>query len=366
MMNFVDIDIWQLKEKTKKKKIVFFGAGKALHRFITFYSQLQCEYNVNYVVDNDSKKDGTTTTINGLTLNIISFPKFLNTQDENFIFVITVADFFSIVEQLNSYKQFDNIEYCIYSFMISKTKENREKERFYPDNLRLYKEEKIPKVIHYCWFGDKEIPEKNKEWMSSWKKKCPEFEIIEWNESNYDIKKNKFMYEAYKAKKWGFVPDFARLDIIYNYGGIYLDTDIEIIKNLEDLLYQDAFAGVDNTWYISLGLGFGARQYHPIIKDLLDLYENQDFDKENMVAAPTMMIPFFEKYGFKANGEYQNIGNMTIYPEKILSGKNNLTGVIMPTDKTFSIHHYDGSWCKQESLDMQKKKHQFYQNAIQI
>lgn len=363
-MNFVDIDIWQLQKKTEKKKIVFFGAGKALQSFFKFYSQLQLKSSVYYVVDNDMNKDRTDIFINGSTLKIISFTKFLECQYGDFISVITVVDFFEILEQLNAYKQFDNVEYCISNFVISKTKENRERERFYPDNLRLYKERKIPKVIHYCWFGGAEIPAKNKEWMSSWKKKCPDFEIIEWNETNYDIKKNKYMYEAYKAKKWGFVPDFARLDIIYNYGGIYLDTDIEIIKDLEDLLYQDAFAGVDNSWSISLGLGFGARKYHPIIKQLLNLYDDLDFDGHNMIPAPAVMIPFFEKYGYKMNGELQNIGNMTIYPEKVLSGKNNLTGLIAPTDKTFAIHHYDGSWCKREALDLQKKIRQFYENAM--
>lgn len=364
-MNFVDIDIWQLQKKAEKKKIVFFGGGKALQTFFKFYSQLQLNCSVYYVVDNDLEKDGTSILINDSTFKIISFSKFLNYQNDGLIFVITIVDFLEILEQLNSYKQFDNVEYCISNFVISKTKEKKERERFYPDNLHLYEERKIPQIIHYCWFGGTEIPEKNKQWMSSWKKICPEFEIIEWNETNYDIKKNRYMYEAYRAKKWGFVPDFARLDIIYNHGGIYLDTDIEIIKNFEDLLYQDAFAGVDSSWSVSLGLGFGARKYHPIIKELLNLYEDMDFDEHNMVPAPALMIPFFERYGYKSNGEFQKIRDMTIYPEKVLSGKNNLTGVIAPTDKTFAIHHYDGSWCKKETLNMQKKIHQFYQNAVQ-
>lgn len=88
----------------------------------------------------------------------------------------------------------------------------------------------IPKIIHYCWFGGAEIPEHDKKCIESWKKYCPDYQIIRWDESNYDYKKNPYMKEAYEAKKWGFVPDFARLDIVYEHGGIYLDTDVEIIR----------------------------------------------------------------------------------------------------------------------------------------
>ena len=101
----------------------------------------------------------------------------------------------------------------------------------------------IPKIIHYCWFGGAELPEKDRKCIESWKKFCPDYQIIEWNENNYDVTKNTYMYQAYQAKKWGFVPDYARLDIIYQHGGIYLDTDVELVKNLDSLLENDAFMG---------------------------------------------------------------------------------------------------------------------------
>ena len=118
----------------------------------------------------------------------------------------------------------------------------------------------IPKVIHYCWFGHNPLPERYKEWIKSWKRYCPDYEIVEWNESNYDVTKHPYMRAAYDAKKWGFVSDYARLDIIYENGGIYLDTDVELVKNLDELLYQEGFAGVDSSGRLSTGLGFGARK----------------------------------------------------------------------------------------------------------
>ncbi|RKW32245.1 MAG: glycosyl transferase, partial [Lachnoanaerobaculum sp.] len=103
----------------------------------------------------------------------------------------------------------------------------------------------IPKVIHYCWFGGKPLPKIARKCIQSWKRFCPDYEIVEWNEKNYDIHKNSYMEEAYLQKKWGFVPDFARLDIIYQNGGIYLDTDVELIRPLDELLYHRAYMGFE-------------------------------------------------------------------------------------------------------------------------
>ena len=142
-------------------------------------------------------------------------------------------------------------------------------------------EQKIPKKIHYCWIGGKPIPEHNRKIMESWKKFCPDYEIIEWNESNYDFTKNRYMKEAFENKKWGFAPDYARLDIIYKYGGIYLDTDVELVKPLDDLLNLKGFIGFCQGEHCNLGEGFGAIPHHPLIKEILDYYDNLSFILDN-------------------------------------------------------------------------------------
>ena len=166
----------------------------------------------------------------------------------------------------------------------------------------------IPKIIHYCWVGNAPKPKSVLYCIESWKKFCPDYEIREWNESNYDFTKNKYMKQAYEAKKWGFVPDYARLDIIYEYGGIYLDTDVEIIRSFDELLDQEAFMGFEETgektYYVNCGQGFGAVPHHEIIKKARDLYEHISFYKEdgtlNMLASPHYTTKILEQ------GKYMN------------------------------------------------------------
>lgn len=128
----------------------------------------------------------------------------------------------------------------------------------------------IPKIIHYCWVGNCQKPKSVLYCIESWRKFCPDYRIIEWNESNYDFSKNKYMWQAYEAKKWGFVPDYARLDIVYQYGGIYLDTDVELVKNIDELLSHKAFMGFEDTgdgeFFVNCGHGFGAEPGNEITK----------------------------------------------------------------------------------------------------
>ena len=142
----------------------------------------------------------------------------------------------------------------------------------------------IPKIIHYCWFGGNPLPPSAEKCIESWKKFCPDYEIRRWDESNYDITKNQYMQEAYQCKKWGFVPDYARLDIIYDHGGIYLDTDVEIIKTFDELLDCVAFGGVEQeSPYVALGLGFGAEKGNDIIRQLRDKYDELHFMEDGQM-----------------------------------------------------------------------------------
>lgn len=362
-MKPINLNIYQLNEKLKSKKLVCFGAGKFFSNFLSNYKIL--EKKVALILDNNKEKYNTKVNINNQFINIISISQFCREyQVRDFIILITCVDFVSVYKQLQQIEQLNEVECCIAVYVNSMTNEFDEKNRYYPKSFRIYENPKIPKVIHYCWFGGQEIPEQNKKWMASWRKYCPGYEIIEWNEENYDITQNAYMYEAYQAQKWGFVPDYARLDIIYNQGGIYLDTDVEIIKSLDELLYQDAFAGVDGSKRISLGLGFGARPKFDLIKNLLEEYNERSFYHKdgtmNIASAPALQTSFFKKLGYKNNGEYQRVGRLSIYPEKVLAGKCNYTGKINPTENTFAIHHYDGSWGSEEARARIKANHELF------
>ena len=136
----------------------------------------------------------------------------------------------------------------------------------------------IPKIIHYCWFGRGEKPELLKHCIESWKKYCPDYEIKEWNEENFDVNMFQYTSEAYKMKKYAFVSDVARVWIVYNYGGIYLDTDVELKQSLDDFLKYDGWFASDSIKFVATGLGFGGIKGNKIVKAILDDYEDRAFD----------------------------------------------------------------------------------------
>lgn len=221
----------------------------------------------------------------------------------------------------------------------------------------------IPKIIHYCWFGGKEIPDKEKKCIESWKKYCPDYEIKEWNESNYDINKNLYIRQAYEKEKWAFVTDYVRLDVIYQYGGIYFDTDVEIVRNLDDLLYNKAFVGMENVtgkeYSIATGLGFGAGKGNLIIKDWRDEYKNLSFIQEDgtvdLLTTPARTSEYMRKRGFRQENAIQTIDGMVIYPTEYFSPKQYDRKKICVTENTYSIHHYAESWKNDEERQREEE-----------
>lgn len=208
----------------------------------------------------------------------------------------------------------------------------------------------IPKKIHYCWFGGNPLPKEAKKCIESWKKYCPDYEIIEWNESNYDLNKNEYVKKAYEQKKYAFLTDYIRLDVIYEQGGIYLDTDVELIRNLDDLIENECYVGMEQPGRIATGLGFGAKKNHPFIKENKEYYENNTFwdeqGKFKKVICVEITTGILEKYGLKNTEELQFIKNpnVTVYPPEYLCPLKMGTNRLTITKNTYSIHHYDGSW----------------------
>lgn len=369
-MKIINVSITQLNEKLRKenKKLVCFGAGEMLQNFVRAYQCNGIQHKIRLILDNNKQKQDTTVALFSQNIDIVSVQRFCAAYDVlTFIVMISCSDVVGIYEQLQKIERLKDVECCILPFVRRKTNELEERNRYYPERYQLYSIPRIPKIIHYCWLGQGKIPEQNKIWMESWKKHCPDYEIVEWNEKNYDVSKNKYMHAAYRERKWGFVSDYMELDVIYHYGGIYLDTDVEIVKNLDELLYQDAFMGIDGTKLISLGLGFGAKPEFDLIRQLRDIYDLFDFyypdGTMNLTSAPKLQRSFFENIGYKNNGEFQRIGGLSVYPEKVLSGKCNWTGMISPTEHTFAIHHYDGSWTSRKRKEQIIRMHEFY-NAL--
>lgn len=212
----------------------------------------------------------------------------------------------------------------------------------------------IPRIIHYCWFGGRELPERDKKNIEQWKRLCPEFEIKRWDESNYDIKKNKYMWQAYCNHKLGFVPDYARLDIIYDYGGFYFDTDVELIKNLECLIDEKCIMGFESVDRINHGHGFASEPKNEIIRELRDTYESISFVNDdgtlNLTASPAYISRFMEKKGVVLNNTEQIVDNIHVVPTDFFCPKNMFTGKINITKNTVSIHHFNMSWMDDQEL----------------
>ncbi len=209
----------------------------------------------------------------------------------------------------------------------------------------------IPKRIHYFWFGGKPKPESVLFCIESWKKYCPDYEITEWNESNYDYTKHQYMLRAYEEKKWAFVTDYARLDVIYQYGGIYFDTDVELINSLDEIIKNHAFMGFDKTdkaeHYVATGLGFGAEAGDCIIKEMMECY-SELIQKENnqvkYVVCPVLNTECLRKHGLKNEDCDQIIENIKIYASDVFCPKSYTSFKLYLTDRTISIHHFDATW----------------------
>ena len=179
----------------------------------------------------------------------------------------------------------------------------------------------IPKKIHYCWFGGNPLPELAQKCIASWKKYCPDYEIIEWNESNFDINEGDYAREAYEAKKWAFVTDYVRLKVLYDYGGIYMDTDVEVLKPLDPLLEYEAVSGFESDTDIPTGL-IASVKNHSMIFELLSEYNSLHFIDSNgepdLTTNVMRITRTFTKHGFKPNNTMQSINNFTLLPKDYL------------------------------------------------
>ena len=206
----------------------------------------------------------------------------------------------------------------------------------------------IPKVIHYCWFGRGELPSLAKKCIASWKKYCPDYKIVCWNEDNFDINENKYAREAYEAKKWAFVSDYARLKVLYDEGGIYLDTDVELIKPIDDLIKNNGYMGFDDMGIIATGLGFACEKGNELVGELLKDYADISFvlsdGKYDTTPCPDRNTQTLKRLGMDLEVKDQVFMGIRMLPEDYLCPLKYYTGKKKITQNTYSIHHFQASW----------------------
>lgn len=219
----------------------------------------------------------------------------------------------------------------------------------------------ISKKIHYCWFGGNPLDAKAINCIESWKKFFPDYEIIQWDESNFDVTQVDFMEKAYRNKKWAFVSDVARLLIVYENGGMYFDTDVEVVHSYDDILNVSgkAFMGMESEGMVNTGLGFGAEKSHPFLKKCLEVYKQLDYEeyKDHIsdIACPILTTRLLESAGFIKEDRIQSVEEVDIYPTTYFAPMDYQTGKIKLTDKTHSIHWYNASWQDESTKKEQEK-----------
>lgn len=205
----------------------------------------------------------------------------------------------------------------------------------------------IPKKIHYCWFGRGEKPKLAQKCIASWKKYCPDYTLVEWNEDNFDINCCPYVKEAYENKKYAFVTDYVRLYAMYTQGGIYMDTDVEVIKSLDQFLIHKGFSGFESTKFIPTGI-MAAEKGLPIIKELLDYYTDRHFVNDDgsfdMTTNCVTITAILLKHNLILNGQLQTVSDFTLYPSDYFCPFENETGKLNKTENTATIHWFNKSW----------------------
>jgi len=217
----------------------------------------------------------------------------------------------------------------------------------------------IPKIIHYCWFGESPLPPLALKCIESWKTYCPDYEIREWNEKNFDINYNIYVSEAYEAKKWAFVSDVARLWALVNFGGIYMDTDCELLKPVDQFLNLEAVLGFEESDRVSTAI-MGCKKDFPLFTILLSAYDNRKFilpdGSFDTTTNVTTITNALLKHGLKLNNQVQTVSNCMLYPSEYFCPKDFHTNKLTITSNTHVIHHFDASWWSEEDKNERNKK----------
>lgn len=353
MVNLKEGDISALCRELEGKRLVCFGCGRQLEMDLALFAEYCLEDKIAFLLDNDPKLWNRKRIFHHQEYDVIALDKGIELLGSG-QYVLLITNYFhymDIVHQLDEAEGLDQLDVYVsgqlYEGSAFGEKDFSERVLSNAGNGR-----KIPKVIHYCWFGGGKMPELYLKCMESWRKYCPDYKIVCWDEENFDLKINEYTSQAYQYGKWAFVSDVARLYAVYSQGGVYLDCDVELLRPLDDLLEHEMYCGFEDHRQISFGLGFGARRGHPYLGELLRLYEQLCFVREDG-SLDTTPCPYYQtliarKFGLKLHNCFQRTEHITFFPSEAFAPVSYL-GEKKLTDHTYSIHHYSASWCETDN-----------------
>lgn len=346
--------IQELSEISINRKIICFGAGMVAQHIGYVFHKYDIWKNVLFFVDSDEKKVGNEINIMGIKFPIKSVAELCNNNYKDVVVVISCEQTTSVWDKLSNMQDVTVKDICAYENINEKLMDDVVNDESY----QLTNEGKyfIPPIIHYCWFGKTTIPKEYKDYIEEWKIKCPQYEFCFWNESNYDINKCRYIKEAYESGYYAFVTDYVRMDVIYQHGGIYLDTDVKLFKELDALRNFEMFFTYGKWPAVASGCGFGASRKNAIIKELRDnprshigfVNEDGSFNKTTNCFYETEIL---QKYGFKMDFTTQIIENKCILSPSFFVSREYLNRKGKPA-KAIAAHMDAGSWKNYEIKGM--------------
>lgn len=356
MLNLKTDGINGLMEELGTRKLVCFGAGSHFDTVMRLYASYRLEQYVEYIADNNASLNNTYKKYQDAEYRIVSLEVFRQKADiRNTVLLVTSHMYcMEIVSQLDREARLDGMDVYIGSFLsdVSSLSPSCEMNRTGA--------KRIPKTIHYCWFGKGTMPYVYRQYMDSWKRLCPDYKIRKWDESNFDVSANRYMKQAYEHGKWAFVSDYARIKIVHDHGGIYLDCDVELLKSLDDFLAEGMFCGFEDQNHVNLGLGYGAVKNHPYLRRLMGFYERLDFVNAdgslNLIPCTAYQTEVLKEFGIRDNNTFQTGNGITVYPTEVFAPVSPF-GAGAVSDRSYSIHHYQASW--QPEKTMEKVNHMY-------
>ena len=338
-MKRYDWDFLQIKKAVteKNRPLICYGAGMAARHIGCLLKKYELLNQVIFWVDGDRNKTSSSIEIEGRKFDIREKEVLQDWRYKDALLLITCEDDRGIVEGLQKEGKAVLCDYCSCLPALNKLV-----------SQVIQEEPKIPQKIHYCWFGLKKIPDRQKKLIEEWNKLCPDYEICLWNETNYELAKCRYITEAYERGYYAFVSDYVRMDVVYQYGGFYFDTDVRLMKNIDFLRRYEAFFTYGKWPAINSGSGFGAARGNGLVKEIRDnprgsipFYENGTCNKTTNCYYETEII---RKYGFQMDFTTQNIGNIQIFSPGYFPTYTYSKDYGLVPEEVIAIHYDEGSW----------------------